>query len=124
MSRISDELLTLINECEGHLTAEEVFLLAKSKKINVSLASVYRILEKLVDEGKIKKFSIPNGSHVFDKTAAQHEHLVCTICGKVKDIHLKNLKDIIAKEIKVGFNSYDLCLNYICEHCKKNINTN
>ena len=55
MTKLNQQILDMINSSNGHLTAEEAFLLAKKKKIEISLASTYRILNKLVKEGLINK---------------------------------------------------------------------
>ena len=123
MTKLNQTILDMILNSDGHLTAEEAFLLAKEKKINVSMASIYRILSKLAEEGYIKKISIPGGADIFDKTLENHEHLVCKVCGKVKDIHIDNLNKLLIKETGLKeIDSYSLCIDYVCEDCKKRIN--
>lgn len=119
MTNLNQNILEMIRNSEGHLTAEEVFLMAKKKKINVSMASIYRILNKLVDEGLIRKISISGKLDVFDKTLVDHEHLVCSKCGKIMDIHIKDLKKKLAKETGVEIDNYELIINYVCDDCKK-----
>lgn len=119
MTNLNQNILQMIRNSEGHLTAEEAFLLAKKKKIDVSMASIYRILGKLADEGLISRFSVAGKPDVFDKTLDEHEHLVCSKCGKVKDIHISDLKKKLVKEIGVEISDYELTINYVCEDCTK-----
>ena len=119
MTKLNQKILEMIRDSEGHLTAEQVFLLAKKKKTNVSMASVYRILGKLVDEGYINKFSVAGKPDVFDKTLQDHEHLICSKCGKVTDIHIPKLKDKLSKQTKIDIETFSLSINYVCEDCKK-----
>lgn len=119
MTKLNQKILEMIRDSEGHLTAEQVFLLAKKKKINVSMASVYRILGKLVDEGYIKKFSVAGKSDVFDKTLQDHEHLICSKCGKVTDIHIPKLKNKLSKQTRIDIEAISLSINYVCDDCKK-----
>ena len=120
MTKLNQAILDMIINSEGHLTAEEAFLLAKKKQVNVSMASIYRILSKLAEEGYIKKISIPGGADIFDKTLENHEHLVCKVCGKVKDIHIDNLNKLLTKETGLKeIDNYSLCIDYVCEDCKK-----
>lgn len=120
MTKLNQELLEMIRNSDGHLTAEQAFLMAKEKNIKVSMASVYRILTKLNEEGYISKFTNQDKVDVFDKTTEDHEHLVCTKCGKVSDLHIKDFKKILIDECGVkNFDSYNLCINYICDECKK-----
>ena len=119
MTKLNQEILDMITNSSGHLTAEQAFLLAKKKKIDVSMASVYRILNKLADDGYINKVCIPGQVDVFDKTTTEHEHLICDQCGKIIDINIKGIKKILEKETKEKVNKYDLCIHYICEDCRK-----
>lgn len=119
MTNLNQSILEMVRNSEGHLTAEEAFLLAKKKKIDVSMASIYRILGKLADDGLIRRFSVSGGADVFDKTLDEHEHLICSKCGKVKDIHIKDLKKKLVKEVGVKISDYELSINYICEDCEK-----
>ena len=118
MTKLSQQILDLIN-MNGHMNAEEVFLLAKKKKINVSLASTYRILGKLAEDGLIKRITIKNKVDVFDKTIKDHGHLVCDKCGKIMDFEILHFKNILDKQTNSDIISYELCAHYICEDCRK-----
>ncbi len=119
MTNLNQSILNMIQNSEGHLTAEQAFLLAKKENINVSMASVYRILGKLADGGYIKRFTVAGRPDVFDKTITDHEHLICRKCGCVKDIHINDFKKILSKSIGFKVEDYDLNINYICDHCEK-----
>ena len=119
MTNLNQNILQMIRNSEGHLTAEEAFLLAKKKKIDVSIASIYRILAKLADDGLISRFSVAGKPDVFDKTLEKHEHLVCSKCGRVTDIHISDLKKKLVKETGVEIDDYELTINYVCSRCKK-----
>ena len=119
MTNLNKQILELIRQSEGHLTAEEVFMLAKDNNINVSLSSTYRILDKFVDEGLIKRIKIENRPDIFDKTICEHQHMVCYKCGKVKDIYIKDLKKYISKKLEDEVASFELSISYLCDDCKK-----
>lgn len=119
MTNLNQQILTMIQNSEGHLTAEEAFMLAKKKKINVSMASIYRILGKLADDGYIRKIKIADNPDIFDKSLFEHEHLRCSKCGKIMDAHINNFKKILIKQTGVDIDSYELCINYVCDDCKK-----
>ena len=119
MTVLNQQILNMIRKSDGHMTAEEAFLLAKKQKINVSVASIYRILGKLAQDGYIKRFSVAGGADVFDKTLSDHAHLVCSKCGKVTDIYISDLKKSLSKQMGVVIDDYELSINYICNECKK-----
>lgn len=120
--KLDEQILEILNGSKGHMTAEDVYLYCANNKIKGSMASVYRVLSKLSDNGVIRKVSIPGHPDIFDKTPHEHEHLFCVKCGKVKDLKIDGLKESILKKVGNGFQSYDLCVKYVCEDCLKNSN--
>lgn len=119
MTSLNQNILNMVRNSSGHLTAEEAFLLAKKSNIDVSVASIYRILGKLADEGFIRRIAISDGPDIFDKTLENHEHLICSKCGKIKDVNIGNLMNKLVKETGIEIEDYDLTLKYICEECKQ-----
>ena len=116
MGKIKEQILEMLKSSEGHMTAEEMYLHCMNNGIHVSMASVYRVLGQLADEGYIRKFSVAGQPDVFDKTLQEHEHLVCVKCGKVKDLKLSGLREAMAEQVD-NFESYDLCVRYVCPEC-------
>ncbi|MDO4941003.1 MAG: transcriptional repressor [Erysipelotrichaceae bacterium] len=122
MTNKNQAILQMIRGSQGHLTAEQAFLLAKEKGISVSLASVYRILGKLAEEGYIKRIKVVGGKDIFDKTLDEHEHLVCLVCGKVQDISIANLRKTLIKQTGIdSIQSFNLCIDYVCEDCQNKL---
>lgn len=119
MPRLNERVLTMLKESEGHLTAEDAFMLAKRKKINISYASIYRVLGNLANEGKVQRLLIPGHSDVFDKTTYEHSHMVCVKCGRVKDIDSSKIRNALLKSIDDEFDSFNLTINYVCKECRK-----
>ena len=76
----------------GHITAEELAALLRGRGEDVGLATIYRNLEKLVQEGLVLKYTMPGGlSACYQLLKGCGEephccHLVCTACGDV--LHL------------------------------------
>ena len=122
MTKKQKQLLELIRKERKHLTAEEIFLLAKSSNMNISLASTYRILNVFVEEKQLRKVSNIYKQDAYDIWIDEHEHLVCSRCGKVSDIQIKDFKKILSEYINVEIDDYDLCIHYICDDCKKEEN--
>lgn len=53
---------------------------------NVSLTTVYRNLNRLTADGKIRRITIPNEPDRFDKTVYDHYHIACEVCGFFGDV--------------------------------------
>lgn len=120
MTKLNKQILNLVKESDGHLTAEQAFLIAKNKGIDVSMASIYRILGKLADDGLIQRIHVANKPDIFDKTISEHEHMICSKCGKVIDIHIYDFKKVLIEQTGIkDIDSYSLCIDYVCDECKK-----
>ncbi len=53
----------------------------------LDLATAYRTLDALVRAGLAKRIELSQGKALFEVAGAHHHHAVCTICGRIKDIH-------------------------------------
>ena len=68
-----------------HPTAEEIYDTAVKECPGLSLGTVYRNLNSLVEMGRVRRVSIPGKADRFDHTLPWHSHLYCTVCGCVTD---------------------------------------
>lgn len=119
MSKQKDTLLRLIAANKGHPSAEELFLECKEKNIKISIATIYRNLNLLVQEGKIAKISLPNEPDRYDSRTDTHIHGVCDRCHAIEDFEIAELDAFLAKQTGLAIHSYDLTLHYTCAKCRK-----
>jgi Fur family ferric uptake transcriptional regulator len=54
---------------------------------SLSPATVYRVLESLVQDGLFRRVSTTGGAGRFDANLAPHQHLICRVCGRMTDVH-------------------------------------
>ncbi|MBQ6876945.1 MAG: transcriptional repressor [Oscillospiraceae bacterium] len=103
-----------------HPTADEVYECVHSEFPSISKATVYRILNRISEEGEILHLQIPGGADRFDTTLCAHHHLKCNKCGKICDVSVPEL-DGIEKRIKEenGFaiGGYRLVFSGLCSDC-------
>ena len=110
-------ILKIINNSSNHMTAEEIFKLCIKEIPNISLGTVYRNLNFLVENNKIIRIRINDNIDRFDKNII-HSHITCKKCGKIDDIfidYFKELPDIQNYDVM----NYELIFNGICNKCKK-----
>lgn len=122
-SKQRELVLKTVLDNRVHPNAEFVYNSLKADNPELSLGTVYRNLNSLVKNNMLKRISIPNGSDCFDGTMAEHQHLVCTECGKIIDINLCDFEKIsINVYKKTGFivNTSSLALEGVCRECQKN----
>ena len=76
------KILEYLEGVKTHPTAETIYREVKKELPTITLATVYRNLNLLADEGKIVKLEINNEYH-FDADRSNHQHGVCKKCGKI-----------------------------------------
>ena len=75
-------ILNFINDVDIHPTASEVYLNVRKTLPNISLGTIYRILNKLTDEGMIKRIKMNDNIDRFDRINDFHAHFLCQKCNK------------------------------------------
>lgn len=83
-------VLEIMAERPGeHLTAEEIYDLAKKKCPEIGLATIYRTVQVLVDLSVIDKVSFDDGFARYElgglesESRHHHHHAICSRCGRV-----------------------------------------
>ncbi len=102
---------------DGHLTSEQIYFLAKEKMPSISLGTVYRNLSLMSDEKEITRISIPGSPDHFDKNTVPHQHICCAKCGRLEDVELPGLGDLIKNAVSADVISYSLSIKYLCPDC-------
>jgi Fur family peroxide stress response transcriptional regulator len=107
----------------GHMTAAEVYEMARQQDDKISLGTVYRNLNELVAAGKLCKFSVPDEADRFDVTLTEHQHVYCRGCGRVFDLDfalMGPLRGLIKEETGVEVDSLQLVGTGLCQDCRNN----
>ena len=112
-------ILDIINNSCDHLTAEEVYDIARKSISNISLGTVYRNLNHLTELQKIWKIKTFDGKDHYDKLHIKHNHFICLKCNKIFDI--LEISNIEHKNIPDDFEivNYDITYFGYCNECKK-----
>ena len=84
-SKQRELVLRTVEQLCDHPTAEEIFDKAAPECPGLSLGTVYRNLNSLVEAGMVRRVSIPGRADRFDHTLCWHSHLYCNCCGGVVD---------------------------------------
>lgn len=88
-SRQRESIRAYLASTKEHPTADTIYMHIRDIYPNISLGTVYRNLNLLVEQGEIMKISQTNGSDRFDGNPNPHYHFLCTNCGCVQDLVLK-----------------------------------
>ena len=94
-----ETIKNIVYSTNSHPTADWIFCKAKIKHPSISLGTVYRNLNQLIENGLICQIKDDKSTR-FDWNTSRHDHLKCKVCGDLIDIQLSNvcLKKNIKKE--------------------------
>lgn len=111
-----------LGQVEHHPTAEEVYLAVKPKLPRISLATVYKNLEALVNCGAVSRLTYGDAASRYDIRTDHHYHTRCLECGRIWDLDAKPGSELL-KQIKpqTGFAVEDYRLELLgrCRDCRR-----
>ena len=123
-SRQREIILETLQANVVHPTAEYLYAVLKAKAPNISLATLYRNLNQLADNGVIKKIDGLEAPSHYDHNTHEHYHFICDECKRVFDVSYDVAPDIVRKtEEETGFivKKHDIIFNGICRDCLEKI---
>ncbi len=119
-SRQRESIKDYLMHTTAHPTADMVYQHVRQSYPKVSLGTVYRNLNLLVELGEIIKLDCGDGFDRFDGDVAPHYHVVCTSCNSVEDLKMESIDHIntIANAAYSGMITGHHTIFYgICEVC-------
>jgi Fur family peroxide stress response transcriptional regulator len=119
-TRQLEQVLAALQGDHTHPLAHEIYRRVHKKLPRVSLATIYRNLHSLVEEGKIRTLILDEQGARFDPETSQHDHFVCERCGRVVDLFLRRAREVDLRSIaRQGYvvRTHDLTVHGICRVC-------
>ncbi len=109
-----------------HLSAEELHQKLREKGVKISLATLYRSLKFLVQNGFIRELDFGEDHKHYElrnPSKKQHHHMICNSCGMTEEFEDKNLYEYAVKTAKERNNftitDYQFKIFGLCEKCSK-----
>lgn len=121
-SRQRESIKACLMARRDHPTADTIYAAIRKEFPNISLGTVYRNLNLLVELGEIQKLTCGDGADHFDADTSPHYHFVCRKCGHVYDLSLDPLEDINQLAQKHAEGIVDSHKIYFYGTCKKCLN--
>lgn len=111
-----------------HLSAEEVALDLAGQERHIGLATIYRTIDLLVKSELLVERDFGEGFRRFEpaRDAPHHEHLLCTVCGKVRefrDERLERMTTIVAEGHGYARLRHRLVIYGVCDDCQRGQST-
>lgn len=79
----------------------------------VDYSTIFRNVEKLLQEGKIKKVIVDKKTIKYEQEEHIHDHFICTDCKKVQSIKLPKTSTFLPKNTKLT----DVVMRGLCSEC-------
>jgi Fur family ferric uptake transcriptional regulator len=106
-----------------HFDAEQLIDELKRGGLNISRATVYRTLTKLVDAGLLRRLEV--GTRTFydhDYGYPQHEHLYCEKCGKMIEFQAPAIEAAlreVCRQHNFQSSGHTLMIRGMCADCNR-----
>ncbi len=102
--KITQERMAVLREAlafDGHFEAEDLQVSLRRGGRRVSRATIYRTIKLLLDANLLRRSFSSAGKQTYYENmldSRQHEHLICTRCGRVIEFRSDFLEDALKKE--------------------------
>ena len=108
---------------EGHFDIETLYIYMKNNDYRVSRATLYNTIELLLDCGLVVKHQFGKNIAQFEKAYAckQHDHMICTECGKVIefcDPRMQEIANTAGEIMKFEISHHSLYFYGVCHECR------
>ena len=117
-----DELARWIFRVHDHFTVEDIILNFRDKGKRISPATIYRVIQMMVDLEMVIEHDFGTGYKHYEHTPGHphHDHFICENCGKIfefTNIELENLKEKISADHNFLMTSHSLQIFGHCKEC-------
>ena len=125
MIRLTTQRQIILEELarvKTHPTASELYDMVRKRLPRIGLGTVYRNLELMADNGMILKLEVGGTQKRFDATIAPHYHIRCSCCGKVDDMEVPVIDNLVKSAAESS--SYQILGHHVefigvCRDCQK-----
>lgn len=89
-----------IDKLKNHPTAENVIEYIKANHTNISIGTVYKVLDSLVENELLKKVKTEKDIMRYDAVLSNHHHLYCAETDRIEDYEDEKLNKLINEYFK------------------------
>ncbi len=111
----------LIAAREGHFTAAELAADARSHRLRIGRATIFRALELFTELNVVERLELPSGDHAYVPCRPRHHHhVICSRCGRtseVGDCGMTAVADEVARRTGYRIDTHWLEMFGVCQVC-------
>jgi Fur family ferric uptake transcriptional regulator len=116
-------IIDAITHSQDHMSADEIFEFVQERTQATNIATVYRTLEMLWEEGFAQRNDLGGGKFVYATNKhGPHTHLVCRQCNRVVDADpdvFKPIQESLQSKYHFTADIQHLSVFGECADCKK-----
>lgn len=120
-SQQRENILELLQKTGTHPAADWIYSQLKEDFPNLSMGTVYRNLNILIEQGLVKKIDFGSTFDRFEANIAPHYHFVCESCGAIIDLDLpidESLNEYVQKETSYLVSRHKIEYFGVCDRCR------
>ena len=105
----------------GHMTIESLYEVMLQKFSSISLATIYKNINLMLENAFIQEVKIPNEKSVYELTKETHAHVFCRQCNTIQDIvlDLSQTAQLASQASHFKIDKADLVLSGLCQKCRQ-----
>lgn len=119
--KVTPQRLEIVQQLDlrGHMSIENLYSILLKKFPSISLATIYKNINAMLDNLFVQEVKIPNEKSVYELTKGHHSHLVCTECKSVEDITIdvNDLVKVAEEKSKFKINDSNFVFSGVCAKC-------
>ena len=123
-SRQRDLIAAAFFDTSGHVSVDELVLVARRADPRISVATVYRTMKLLADSGLAVPRQFGDGQTRYEPAAGRphHDHMICTACGEILEFansRIESLQAAVARQHGFEVETHKLELYGRCVGCRR-----
>jgi Fur family peroxide stress response transcriptional regulator len=116
-------ILKIMSESKAHPSVEMVYEKVRADFPMTSLATVYKTVILLKEEGEILELNLGSGGNRYDAAMPfPHPHLICIRCQKIIDLEIQMFNELpLELKQKYGFEITNQRMDFygVCPECQR-----
>lgn len=121
-TRSQNQIFELIKRLKDAVSAQDLYIQLRQEKSSIGLATVYRALDSLKQEGVIQVRTLPNGESLYSLVQVDTHHLTCVRCGhsiEMAECPIHGLETHLTESHQFQVFYHTLEFFGLCERCQQ-----
>jgi Fur family ferric uptake transcriptional regulator len=124
ITRAREVIIEALLKQNSHISADALLEVVRKIEPKIGLATVYRTLKMLQDQGLVKAHYFADSQALFELETSpddHHDHLICEQCRHIEEFthpQIEALQELIAQQHGFRLTKHRMELYGICQSCR------